>query len=94
MSDLGPILSGIRREMEMLSNRVAMMSKTHAQQLSEEWLNRDQVLALLKISPRTLESLKSKGILPYTKIQGLFYYRTADIEKLLKENYVNGAIKS
>jgi hypothetical protein len=75
--------------MESLSRSVAQMNKTHAQQLSEEWVTKEQVLAILKISTRTLESLKSKGILPYTKIQGIFYFRTIDIENLLKQNYVN-----
>ena len=89
MSDILPILSSIKRDMESLSRTVAQMTKTHAQLLSEEWVNKDQVLAILKISTRTLESLKSKGILPYTKIQGIFYFRTMDIENLLKENYVN-----
>lgn len=95
MSDILPILSGIRRDMEALTRSVAQMTKTHAQQLSEEWVNKDQVMAILKISSRTLETLKSKGILPYTKIQGIFYFRTADIENLLKENYVkNGSINN
>lgn len=89
MSDILPILSGIKRDMESLSRSVAQLHKTHAQLLSEEWVNKDQVMAILKISTRTLESLKSKGILPYTKIQGMFYFRTMDIENLLKENYVN-----
>lgn len=88
MSELLPILSGIKREMEVLTRTVTQMSKTHAQQLSEEWVTKEQVMAMLKISPRTLETLKRKGILPYTKIQGMFYYCTSDIEKLLKENYV------
>jgi len=89
MSDILPILSSIRRDMESLSRSVAQLSKTHAQVLSEEWVNKKQVMAILKISTRTLESLKSKGILPYTKIQGIFYFRTIDIENLLKVNYVN-----
>jgi len=89
MSDILPILSSIRRDMESLSRSVAQLNKTHAQVLSEEWVNKKQVMAILKISTRTLESLKSKGILPYTKIQGIFYFRTIDIENLLKVNYVN-----
>lgn len=89
MSDILPILSSIRRDMESLSRSVAQLNKTHAQLLSEEWINKDQVMAILKISARTLESLKSKRIIPYTKIQGIFYFRTIDIENLLKANYVN-----
>ncbi|MGE5521500.1 MAG: helix-turn-helix domain-containing protein [Candidatus Dadabacteria bacterium] len=94
MSDIIPILSGIRRDMEALQRTVAQMSKTHAQQLSEEWVTKEQVMAILKISPRTLETFKRKGILPFTKIQGMFYFRTADIENLLKQNYVkNGTAR-
>ena len=42
-----------------------------------------QVRKLLNVSPGTLQKLRAKGILPYTKLDGSFRYRLADVEKTL-----------
>ena len=89
MSELLPILSGIKLEMQTMNKSLLQMIKTHAQVLSEEWITKKQVLAVLKISPRTLETLKGSGKLPFTKVNGLIYFKTIDIENLLKLNYVS-----
>ena len=88
MSELLPILSGIKLEMQTMNKSLTQMIKTHAQVLSEEWITKEQVLAVLKISPRTLEKLKGSGKLPFSRINGLIYFKTIDIENLLKLNYV------
>lgn len=88
MSDLLPIISGIRLEMELMNRSLAQMTKTHAQVISEEWITPEQVKAILKISNRTLETLKKNKQLPYSKVNGLVYFRTVDLEHLLKEHYV------
>lgn len=87
MSDLQPILAGMRREMESMNKSIAHICKTHAQVLSEEWITKDQAMATLKISARTLENLKKNGLLPYSKVNGLIYFKTIDIENLLNNHY-------
>ena len=89
MSELLPILSGIKLEMQTMNKSLSVMIKTHSQTLSEEWITKDQVMAVLKISLRTLDSLKASGKLAFSKINGLIYFRSTDIEKLLNENYVD-----
>ncbi|MBB5637031.1 hypothetical protein HDE68_002944 [Pedobacter cryoconitis] len=51
----------------------------------KEWLRSSEVRKLLKISSGTLQNLRIKGILPYEKIGGIFYYAYADIVQLLGE---------
>ena len=65
------------------------MTKTNIQKISEYWVTPEQVKATLKISNRTLSTLKKSGQLPCSKIKGLTYFRTIDIENMLKQNYVN-----
>lgn len=89
MQELLTIISSIKRDIELLSKSMDTMKKTHAQYLSEEWITSDQVMKILKICPRTLNSLKSSGRLSYSKVQGTIYFRTVDIENLLKQNYVS-----
>jgi hypothetical protein len=62
---------------------------THAQRISEEWITTDQVMQILKISVRTLNTLKSSGKLSYSKVNGLVYFRTIDLENLLNQTNTN-----
>lgn len=89
MSDINPILSGIKYEMKRMADTMEQMCKTHAQVLTEEWLTKSEARAVLRISVRTLESLKSSKQLPYAKLNGLVYFKTVDIENLLNSNYVS-----
>lgn len=48
-----------------------------------------EVRRLLKISPGTLQTLKMSGIVPYSKIGGLYYYDHDDIQHLLESGKTN-----
>ncbi len=48
------------------------------------WLRSSEVKELLKISSGTLQNLRIKGILSYTRVGGTLYYNYKDIEKMLK----------
>ena len=49
----------------------------------EKWLGNDDVCSLLQISPRTLQSYRDTGTLPYSQIGRKCYYKTSDMEQLL-----------
>lgn len=51
-------------------------------------LDGQDVMMRLHISPRTLQTLRSNGTIPYTRIGRKIYYFRHDIERLLKDNYV------
>lgn len=55
--------------------------------LSETWLDNQEVMELLKVSPRTLQQMRDTRVLPFSKINGKIYYKASDLEKLLNENY-------
>jgi len=61
---------------------------------ARKWLKSHEVRKLLGVSPNTLQSLREKGTLPYTKIGGVIYYDFDDIKKMLEDNkrkpYVRG----
>lgn len=52
-------------------------------QNKEQWLGNDDVCSLLQISPRTLQSYRDNGILPYSQIGRKCYYKVSDIENLV-----------
>lgn len=53
----------------------------------ENWLDNQDVMLALHISLRSLQTLRSNGTLPYSRINNKIYYRRCDVEKLLNDNY-------
>ncbi len=45
------------------------------------------VMQTLHISKRNLQSLRDSKVLPYSRINGKFYYKVSDLENLLQSNY-------
>jgi len=54
--------------------------------LNNRWLDNQEVMQLLKISPRTLQSYRDQGILPFTRLGGKIYYKASDVEAILEAN--------
>ncbi len=54
----------------------------------EDWLDGQQVMQMLHISPRTLQTLRTNGTLPFSRICNKLYYRRQDIQGILRNNYV------
>ena len=54
----------------------------------EELLDGQDIMQLLHISPRTLQTLRSNGTIPHTRLGRKIYYRRQDIEDILRDNYV------
>ncbi len=52
----------------------------------EQWLGNEDVCALLQISPRTLQSYRDNGILPFSQIGRKCYYRVSDVEQLINNS--------
>lgn len=60
----------------------------------EDWIDNQDVMNILHITARTLQSLRSNGILPYSRINGKIYYRRQDIQKILADNYIMYKIRN
>ncbi len=54
----------------------------------EDWLDGSEVMRLLKISKRTLQTLRDTGKLPYSHLGGKIYYCRLDIQRILADNYM------
>ena len=72
-------------KLELLEDFKRML-KEHGGQSPKKWLKSYEVRKLLSISPGTLQNLRLKGTLPFTKIGGVLYYDHEDIQKTLQDN--------
>lgn len=64
------------------------IEKLMCQSFFDDWIDNQDVVQMLHLSLRSLQSLRSKGILPYSRINNKIYYLRRDIEKLLTDNYI------
>ena len=67
-----------------------LVEQTHL----NDWIDNQDVMETLHISPRTLQTLRSNGTLPFSRINGKIYYRRQDIQKILADNYVMYKIRN
>jgi hypothetical protein len=66
---------------------IALRSQTTPVQ--KKWLKSHEVRRLLKISPGTLQTLKSSGVIPYTKVGGVHFFDYEDIQRVLETGKIN-----
>ncbi|MGI6135716.1 MAG: helix-turn-helix domain-containing protein [Petrimonas mucosa] len=52
-----------------------------------DWIDAQDVMQKLHISVRTLQTWRTNGLLPYSRISGKIYYRKSDILSILQKNY-------
>ena len=70
----------------LLSDLNTMFNSKPQQQ--KQWLKSSEVRKLLNISPGTLQNLRVNGTITYTKIGGILYYASNDLDKALETNTV------
>ena len=87
MTELVDMILMLSREIKKIQTYLQHCSKSGLQRFSDEWIDGQEVMQTLHISPRTLQSLRDNKVLPYSKIRGKIYYKVSDLEKILEENY-------
>jgi D-tyrosyl-tRNA(Tyr) deacylase len=74
-------------EIGSLREEIKAEKVKNSKKLSETWLDKQDVMLLLKVSLRTLQNMRDTLVLPYSKIGAKIYYRATDIQKILEDNY-------
>ena len=93
MTEIIDLILILSQEIKDLKARIEIFRQSRAELLKETWLDNQDVLQTLHISKRTLQTFRDNGTLPYSKIQGKFYYKVSDLEQLLQDNYYNHNFK-
>lgn len=75
----------------LLAQKVKENSGLNKMGTLHEWKNSEEACAILHIKPRTLQSLRVSGKLPYSRIERKIYYHSDDILKLIgdKQSQLN-----
>jgi hypothetical protein len=59
----------------------------------EDWIDAQIVMQALHISPRTLQTLRTNGTLPFSRIGRKLFYKRSDILRILQDNYTMSLIR-
>ena len=54
-------------------------------EVERKWVKSSEVSEILSCSPATLFRLRTEGILPCSLIQGTYYYKLSDIDKMMEK---------
>ena len=74
-------------ELKEVKAQLQYLRKTRIEIFNESWIDGQEVLLALNISQRTLQTLRDSGTLPFSRLNGKFYYKVSDLEALLESNY-------
>lgn len=87
MMEVMQLLLEVSSAIKEIKAQLLVLKQTRTEKFKQSWIDGQDVMLALKISKRTLQSLRDSGTLPYSRINGKFYYKVADLEKLLESNY-------
>ena len=75
------IISFEKRTFEEIATKLDRF--VHGGKETSEWMDNHEVCRRLRISPRTLQTLRDNGTLAFTKIGNRTYYRPDDVERVV-----------
>ena len=88
MAELMQLVLELSGSMKQMMALMLVMKRTRAELFNQSWIDGQQVMDALNISKRTLQSMRDGGMLPYSRLNGKFYYKVSDLELLLNKNYI------
>lgn len=83
MSELIDMILKLSQEIKWIRAYLGQFQKSQLEHFKDAWIDGQDVMMALHISKRTLQTLRDNGTLPYSRINGKFYYKVSDLEKLL-----------
>ena len=86
------ILEQMLSKVELLSERFAKLASPPKGKELESWLDSQDVCSILRISPRTLQTLRTNGRLSYSQIGSKIYYQKDNVTKLIGAKQLNNQL--
>ena len=73
----------IAAKLDRFVQRVESLCCEHGGKETSEWMDNHEGCRRLRISPRTLQTLRDNGTLAFTKIGNRTYYRPDDVKRVV-----------
>ena len=69
---------------------VSKLIKESGNHEEKRWLHSSEICRLLGISKSSLQTLRNKQLIPYSKLNGIYYYDQNEIDRLLNQGMKGG----
>ena len=66
-------------------SRMDAICHRHGEKKMSEWMDNQDVCRYLNISPRTLQTLRDNGTLPFSQINHKIFYKPEDVQGIVKK---------
>lgn len=70
-------------DVSSLTEKVNRLCGRESDRRMAKWMDNEEVCRLLSLSPRTLQTMRDKGLIACSQIGKKFYYRREDVESLV-----------
>lgn len=87
MNEVIIMLTQLSQDFAVIKAFILALTKSKLDSFKETWVDGQVVMQTMHISKRTLQTLRDNGTLPFSRINGKFYYKVSDLESLLETNY-------
>ena len=67
-------------EVSLLTEKVNRLCSRKNERRLKKWMDGEEVCRLLRLSPRTLQGMRDKGIIACSQVGKKFYYRKEDVK--------------
>ena len=78
----------LEAKINLIAKFVNEQQPSIAENPDETWVDNYDVCSFLKISERTLQRLRSKGIVSYSVISGKSYYTLTEVKRMLAQHLI------
>ncbi len=73
----------------LIAEDLSKFLQSQHQQSKKRWVKSHEIRRILRISPGTLQTLKKKGVIAFTKLGGVHYFDLEQVTKLLENGTLN-----
>jgi len=88
MQQIERAIQQLSEQVEEVKELVLDLTKKLDEPQEEKWIDGQDAMLALRISERTLRTLRETKKLAYSRINNKLYYKQADIQALLQSNYI------
>ena len=75
----------IAAKLDRFVQRVESLCREHGGKETSEWMDNQDVCRYLNILPRTLQTLRDNGTLPFSQINHKIFYKPEDVQGIVKK---------
>ena len=72
-------------DVSSLTEKVNRLCGRESDRRMTKWMDNEEVCRLLRLSPRTLQTMRDKGLIACSQIGKKFYYRREDVASLVAD---------